>query len=103
MSACWRDRLCASAELMSCACWQVDLSERYSAASESGSSTDGHPETVETKDGKNSPWERRESMALTLCAPGFCSYCSLLLPPHTDPMWGKNCELGFIAFFCIVK
>ncbi|XP_042673684.1 actin filament-associated protein 1-like 2 isoform X4 [Centrocercus urophasianus] len=31
---------------------KVDLSERYSAASESGSSTDGHPETVETKDVK---------------------------------------------------
>ncbi|XP_072196130.1 actin filament-associated protein 1-like 2 isoform X5 [Excalfactoria chinensis] len=31
---------------------KVDLSERYSAASESGSSTDGHPEAVETKDVK---------------------------------------------------
>ncbi|OXB62012.1 hypothetical protein ASZ78_006719, partial [Callipepla squamata] len=31
---------------------KVDLSERYSAASESGSSTDGHTETVETKDVK---------------------------------------------------
>lgn len=31
---------------------KMDLSERYSAASESGSSTDGHPEAVETKDVK---------------------------------------------------
>ncbi|NXK50220.1 AF1L2 protein, partial [Chauna torquata] len=31
---------------------KVELSERYSAASESGSSTDGHPETAETKDVK---------------------------------------------------
>ncbi|NWR86183.1 AF1L2 protein, partial [Furnarius figulus] len=31
---------------------KVEVSERYSAASESGSSTDGHPETVETKDVK---------------------------------------------------
>uniref|UniRef100_A0A8C9EI87 Actin filament-associated protein 1-like 2 n=1 Tax=Pavo cristatus TaxID=9049 RepID=A0A8C9EI87_PAVCR len=31
---------------------KVDLSERYSAASESGSSTDGHPEAVDTKDVK---------------------------------------------------
>ncbi|NXG07298.1 AF1L2 protein, partial [Sakesphorus luctuosus] len=31
---------------------KVDVSERYSAASESGSSTDGHPETAETKDVK---------------------------------------------------
>ncbi|NXJ13606.1 AF1L2 protein, partial [Odontophorus gujanensis] len=31
---------------------KVDLSERHSAASESGSSTDGHTETVETKDVK---------------------------------------------------
>lgn len=31
---------------------KVDLSERYSAASESGSSTDGHLEAVETKDVK---------------------------------------------------
>ncbi|XP_064519460.1 actin filament-associated protein 1-like 2 isoform X6 [Pseudopipra pipra] len=31
---------------------KVEVSERYSAASESGSSTDGHPETAETKDVK---------------------------------------------------
>ncbi|NWX85386.1 AF1L2 protein, partial [Nothoprocta pentlandii] len=31
---------------------KVELSERYSAASESGSSTDGHPETTEAKDVK---------------------------------------------------
>ncbi|NXC30216.1 AF1L2 protein, partial [Campylorhamphus procurvoides] len=31
---------------------KVEVSERYSAASESGSSTDGHPEPVETKDVK---------------------------------------------------
>ncbi|KFQ28499.1 Actin filament-associated protein 1-like 2, partial [Mesitornis unicolor] len=31
---------------------KVEISERYSAASESGSSTDGHPETAETKDVK---------------------------------------------------
>ncbi|NWV08324.1 AF1L2 protein, partial [Ptilonorhynchus violaceus] len=31
---------------------KVEVSERYSAASESGSSTDGHPETPETKDVK---------------------------------------------------
>ncbi|NXS60550.1 AF1L2 protein, partial [Brachypteracias leptosomus] len=31
---------------------KVEVSERYSAASESGSSTDGHPETTETKDVK---------------------------------------------------
>ncbi|NXL07199.1 AF1L2 protein, partial [Mesembrinibis cayennensis] len=31
---------------------KVDVSERYSAASESGSSTDGHPETAEPKDVK---------------------------------------------------
>ncbi|NXT47059.1 AF1L2 protein, partial [Pluvianellus socialis] len=31
---------------------KVEVSERYSAASESGSSTDGHPEMVETKDVK---------------------------------------------------
>nr|XP_009932940.1 PREDICTED: actin filament-associated protein 1-like 2 [Opisthocomus hoazin] len=31
---------------------KVEVSERYSAASESGSSTDGHPETVEIKDVK---------------------------------------------------
>ncbi|KFP90473.1 Actin filament-associated protein 1-like 2, partial [Apaloderma vittatum] len=29
---------------------KVEVSERYSAASESGSSTDGHPDTAETKD-----------------------------------------------------
>ncbi|NXG65733.1 AF1L2 protein, partial [Hemiprocne comata] len=31
---------------------KVEVSERYSAASESGSSTDGHPEMIETKDVK---------------------------------------------------
>ncbi|XP_071419593.1 actin filament-associated protein 1-like 2 isoform X3 [Pithys albifrons albifrons] len=31
---------------------KVEVSERYSGASESGSSTDGHPETAETKDVK---------------------------------------------------
>ncbi|XP_009870932.1 PREDICTED: actin filament-associated protein 1-like 2, partial [Apaloderma vittatum] len=31
---------------------KVEVSERYSAASESGSSTDGHPDTAETKDVK---------------------------------------------------
>ncbi|NXP17961.1 AF1L2 protein, partial [Scytalopus superciliaris] len=31
---------------------KVEIAERYSAASESGSSTDGHPETAETKDVK---------------------------------------------------
>ncbi|KAJ7403460.1 Actin filament-associated protein 1-like 2 [Pitangus sulphuratus] len=31
---------------------KVEVSERYSAASESGSSTDGHPETADTKDVK---------------------------------------------------
>lgn len=56
--ACWSSGLYVSASLMSGACWQVELSERYSAASESGSSTEGHPETAETtKDGKSSPWE----------------------------------------------
>uniref|UniRef100_A0A8C3BEX7 Actin filament-associated protein 1-like 2 n=1 Tax=Cairina moschata TaxID=8855 RepID=A0A8C3BEX7_CAIMO len=44
---------------------KVELSERYSAASESGSSTEGHPETAETtKDGYlnvlvNSQWKSR--------------------------------------------
>ncbi|KAG6937443.1 actin filament associated protein 1 like 2 [Chelydra serpentina] len=31
---------------------KAELSERHSVASESGSSTDGHPESIETKDGK---------------------------------------------------
>lgn len=31
---------------------QTDLSERYSMASESGSSTDSHVENLETKDGE---------------------------------------------------
>lgn len=42
------------------------MSERYSAASESGSSTDGHTDTAETKDGKTLPWEWREHGPLTL-------------------------------------
>lgn len=33
---------------------QTELGERYSVASESGSSTDSHVENVETKDGETS-------------------------------------------------
>lgn len=33
---------------------QTDLNERYSMASESGSSTDSHVENLETKDGETS-------------------------------------------------
>ncbi|XP_071605565.1 actin filament-associated protein 1-like 2 isoform X2 [Heliangelus exortis] len=38
---------------------KVEVSERCSAASESGSSTDGHTEIPETKDGKTSPWQQQ--------------------------------------------
>lgn len=71
----WRNGLRASAELVSGARLQVEVSERYSAASESGSSTDGHPETAETKDGKTSPWEQQGNWAVDpVCGEGFCSF-----------------------------
>lgn len=77
----WRNGSRASAELVSGACLQVEVSERYSAASESGSSTDGHPETAETKDGKTSPWERQGNWAVDPArGEGFCSFsCHLKL------------------------